>query len=67
MERKLEDPLFIIEYLYLNSIDSENSVTMSNRVYSLRVHQVNLVKLENLVSIYYLLNLLYVAIMKNGC
>mgnify|MGYP003365571758 CR=1 FL=1 len=30
----------------------------------MRVHQVNLVKSENLVSIYYLLNLLYVAITK---
>ena len=67
MERKLGDPLFIIEYIYLNSIDSENLVTMSNKIYSLRVHQVNLIKLENLVSIYYLLNLCYVAIMKNEC
>ena len=33
----------------------------------MRVHQVNLIKLKNLVSIYYLLNLWYVAIMKNGC
>ena len=32
----------------------------------MRVHQVNLIKLKNLVSIYYLLNLWYVAIMKNG-
>ena len=39
---------------------------MSNKIYFLHVHQVNLVKSENLVSIYYLLNLLYAAIKNDG-
>ena len=51
----------IYEFPFITNI---NSVTMSNIVYSMRSHQVNLVKSENLVSIYYILNLLYVAITK---